>query len=318
MSLVDVGYVGYGIESTEGTLVAPTIFLPVSSFSFDSTDDNIIPSQIRGSRDNYVSMVSPYAVSGSMELELPPEGIRPLLKSAFASEGTINTSAYSGGGYQTVFTPGASLTPTFTFESSAADILFMRYGGIRVNTMEITSNFGEIVTASFGLEGTTRAKEVSGTGESYAQVLPFHFTGSSIRRNGLEVGNIKNFTFGINNNIDRIGTLRATRSWKRTALGKREVTLSCTMDFTDTSDYDLFLAGTEFSVELLLQGDVIPSATGRYTLRIEIPRVKWNMVNAPLSAGDYIEQSVEATILRPMNNDPILTATVVNSESAAV
>jgi hypothetical protein len=318
MSLVDVGYVGYGVESTEGVQVAPTIFLPVSAFSFDSTDDNIIPSQIRGSRDNYVSMPSPYAVSGSMEMELVPEGIRPLLKSAFASEGTINTSAYSGGGYQTVFTPGASLTPTFTFESSAADILFMRYGGIRVNTFEMTATFGEIVTSSWGLEGTTRRKEVSGTSESYASVLPFHFTGTSVRRNGLEVGNIKNFTFGINNNIDRIGTLRSTRDWKRTALGKREVTLSATMDFTDTSDYDLFLAGTEFSVELLLQGGVIPSATGLYTLKLEIPRVKWNMVNAPLNAGDYIEQSVEATILRPMNNDPILTATVVNAESAAV
>lgn len=318
MSLVDVGYVGFGVESVEGTLVAPTVFLPVSSFSFDSTDDNIIPTQIRGSRDNYVSMPSPYAVSGSMEMELVPEGLRALLKSAFASDGTINTSAYSGGGYQTVFTPGSALSPTFTFESSAADILFMRYGGIRVNTLEITSNFGEIVTSSWGLEGTTRAKQVSGTSESYAQVLPFHFTGSSVRRNGLEVGNIKNFTFGVNNNIDRIGTLRSTRDWKRTALGKREVTLSATMDFTDTSDYDLFLAGTEFAIELLLQGDVMPAATGRYTLKIEIPRVKWNMVNAPLSAGDYIEQSVEATILRPLNNDPILTATVVNTESASV
>jgi len=318
MSLVDVGYVGYGVESQEGVLVAPTVFLPVSSFSFDSTDDNIIPSQIRGSRDNYVSMPSPYAVSGSMEMELVPEGIRSLLKSAFSAEGTINTSGYSGGGYQTVFTPGSALAPTFTFESSAADILFMRYGGIRVNTLEITSNFGEIVTSSWGLEGTTRAKQVSGTSESYASVLPFHFTGSSIKRDGAEVGNIKNFTFGINNNIDRIGTLRATRDWKRTALGKREVTLSATMDFTDTSDYDLFLAGTEFAVELLLEGAVMPAATGKYTLKIAIPRVKWNMVNAPLSAGDYIEQSVEATILRPMNNDPILTATVVNTESASV
>ena len=318
MSLVDVGYVGYGIESVEGTQVSPTVFLPVSSFSFDSTDDNIVPTQIRGSRDSYVSMPSPYSVSGSMEMELVPEGIRSLLKSALATDGTINTSAYSGGGYQTVLTPGSNLAPTFTFESSAADILFMRYGGIRVNTLEINANFGEIVTASFGLEGTTRSKQVSGTSESYAQVLPFHFTGASVKRDSVAVGNIKNFTFGVNNNIERIGTLRATRDWKRTALGHREVTLSCAMDFTDTADYDLFLGGTEFAIELLLESVVMPAATGKYTLKLEIPRVKWNMVNAPLTAGDYIEQSVEATILRPMNANPILTATIVNTESASV
>jgi hypothetical protein len=318
MSLVDLGYVGLGIEVTEGVLVAPTVFLPVSSFSFDSTDDNIIPTQIRGSRDNYVSMPSPYSVSGSMEMELVPEGIRNVLKSAFASDGTITTSAYAGGGYQTIFNPGSNLAPTFTFESSAADILFMRYGGIRVNTLEITSNFGEIVTASFGLEGTTRAKQVSGTSESFAQVLPFHFTGSSVKRNSVAVGNIKNFTFGINNNIDRIGTLRATRDWKRTALGKREITLSATMDFTDTADYDLFLAGTEFTIELLLESVIMPAATGKYTLKLALPRVKWNMVNAPLTSGDYIEQSVEATVLRPLNDAPIVVATVVNTESASV
>src|SRR6188768_509139 len=98
MTLADVGYVGYGIESTEGTVVAPSVFLPASAFSFDSTNDNITPSQLRGSRDKYVTMPSPYSVSGTMDMELVSMGTRPLLKSAFATEGTITTSAYSGGG----------------------------------------------------------------------------------------------------------------------------------------------------------------------------------------------------------------------------
>jgi hypothetical protein len=183
---------------------------------------------------------------------------------------------------QTVFTPGAGATPTFSFESSAGDILVMRYGGIRVNTLEINAAFGEIVTASFGLEGTTRAKQGSTSSESYASILPFHFTGASVKIAGSEVGNVKNFNFNVGNNIERIGTLRKSLSWKRTALGNRDVGLSMTMDFTDTSDYDLFLAGTEFAVELHLEGDYITGSSGpKHTLRIEVPRVKWNMVNAP-------------------------------------
>jgi hypothetical protein len=320
MTLADVGYVGYGVEVSEGTLVAPTVFLPASSFSFDSTDDNQSPAQLRGSRDKYVTMPSPYSVSGTMDMELVSLGTRPLLKSALAVDtASVTTSAYSGGGYQTVFTPGSASTPTFTFESSAGGILVMRYGGIRVNTLEINAAFGEIVTASFGLEGTTRQKQGSETSESYSSILPFHFTGASIKRDSVAVGNVKNFTFNIGNNIERIGTLRATRDWKRTALGMRDVGLTCAMDFTDTTDYDLFLAGTDFSVDLLLEGEYIAGSSGpKHTLRIEIPRVRWNSVNAPLSAGDFIEQSVEATVLRPMNNDPILTMTIVSTESTAV
>jgi len=316
--LSNVGYVGYAVETTEGDLTTPNIFLPVSSFSFDSTNDFITPEQIRGNRDYSIALASPYSVSGTVDMELVPNGIRPLLKSAFAQGGTITTSAYGGGGYQTDFTPGSAEDTTFAFESSAADILVMRYGGLRVNTFEVNAAFGEIVTASFGLEGTTRAKQGGTQTETYDQVTPFHFTGTEISVNGALVANVKNFTFGINNNLDRIGTLRKTRDWYRSSFGMRNVTLSATMDFQNTADYDLFLNETEFEVRLYMEGEVVSGGSDVNVFEITIPRVRWNMVNAPLSAGDFIEQSVEATILRPLNGDPIFTATVVNSESASV
>lgn len=318
-SLASVGYVGYAVEAVEGDLASPTIFLPVSAFNFDSTNDYIIPEQLRGSRDRYISMAAPYAVSGTMDMELVPNGIRPLLKSAFAVAGTVSPTGYSGGGYQSVFTPGSNDGETFSFESSAADILVMRYGGIRVNTLEISAAFGEIVTASWGLEGTTRAKQSGTTSESYASVLPFHFTGASVGINGTTVSNIKNFTFNVGNNLERIGTLRATRDWYRTTFGMRDIGFTATMDFQNTADYDLFLAETEFTVDILLEStDLIPTTSNPNVLRIQIPRVRWNMINAPLSAGEFIEQSVEANIMRPMNNDPIALVTLVNNESTAV
>lgn len=318
-SLASVGYVGYAVETVEGDLSAPTIYLPVSSFSFDSTNEYIIPEQLRGSRDRFITMPSAYAVSGTMEMELVPNGIRPLLKSAFAVAGTVNAGAYQTSAYLTEFTPGSAEDTTFSFESSAADILVMRYGGIRVNTLEISAAFNEIVTASWGLEGTTRAKQGGVTSESYAAVLPFHFTGADVWVNGGQAGNIKNFTFNIGNNLERIGTLRKTRDWSRTTFGMRDVGFSATMDFQNTSDYDLFLSEAEFAVDIHLEGDYVNGSSGpRNTLRIEIPRVRWNMINAPLNAGDFIEQSVEATILRPLNGDPVLTVDVVNNESTSV
>jgi hypothetical protein len=314
MGLGALGYVGYGVETTEGTAVAPTKYIPVTSFSFEDSNDFIVPDQIRHSRDKYIAMAAPYTVSGTMEMELIPTDVASLLKSAFTA--TPVSSAYSGGGYQHVYTP-ASVVETVTFESSASDVLIMRYSGVRVNTLEIKAAFGEIVTASFGLEGLDREKQVSASSPSFTNVTPFHFSGADIKvASGTLLTTVKDFTFGVNNNIERIGTLRKTRAWKRLELGMREVTLALTIDFTDTSEYDRFLNEDIFDVDLHLQGQTaLAGMTSKPILRIQVPNVRWNKVNVPLSAGDYLEQSVEALIVAPIGGD-IFVATLVNNESS--
>jgi hypothetical protein len=312
MSLGALGYIGYGREATAGTAVAPTRFLPASSFSFEDSDDYMLPEQIRGSRDYSVAMAAPYNVSGSMDMELIPHDIGALLESAFCCTAAA-ASPYSGGGYQHDFIPGSEEL-TVTFESSAAGILVMRYSGIRVNTLEISGSFGEIVTASWGLEGTGRERQGSTSSATYAAVDPFHFSGASVKVDGTENGTVKEFTFGVNNNIERIGTLRKTRSWKRMASGMREVTLTLSLDFTDNAEYLRFEAGDTFEVVIHLEGGFISGSSGpKHTLVITIPNVRWTKVGVPLSAGDYLEQSVEATITKPAGGD-IFTATLVNGE----
>lgn len=310
MSLGALGYVGYGVEVTDGTAVAPTFFLPVTSFSIEDSNDFIVPDQIRGSRDRGIAMAAPYVVSGSMEMELIPTDIGALLQSGWAA--SVVTSPYAGGGYQHVFTPGA-IEPTLTFETSAADVLTMRYAGVRVNTLEIKGTYGEIVMASFGLEGVNREKQGSAGTESYSDVVPFHFSGASIKTGGTDLAIVKDFSFSTGNNFERIGTLRKTRAWKRMAFGMRDVGLAMTLDFTDTSEYDKFLAETEFTVQIHLESVQMPAASGKYTLVLDIPKVKYNKVGVPLSAGDYLEQSIECMVLKPNGGD-IFTGTLVTSQ----
>ncbi len=315
MSLGALGYVGYGLETTEGTFVAPTKFLPVSSFSFEDTNDYIIPDQIRNTRDRSVAMAAPYMTSGSMELELIPYDISQLLKSAFHA--SVSTSAYAGGGYNHAMTPGDT-SPTFTFESNAADILVMRYGGCRVNTLEIKAAHGEIVTSSWGIEGTTRQSMGSTqTGTTYTDILPLHFTGADVFVAGTQNVMVKDFSFNIGNNLERIGTLRKTRGWRRTASGMRDTGLAMTLDFTDSVEYDRFLAETEFVVKLHMAsetGSLPLMGTNKPMLEITLNRVRWNKVGIPLSAGDYLEQSVEALILKPMVSGNVFDAKLINGE----
>jgi hypothetical protein len=195
----------------------------------------------------------------------------------------------------------------------------MQYAGVRVNTLEIKAAFGEIVTASFGLEGLNRQKKVSPATPSYTNVLPFHFTGADVHvSSGTLLTTVKDFTFGSNNNFTRIGTLRRTRAWKRMAFGMREVTLAMNLDFTEDSEYDRFLNETIFDVDLFMEGQVGLSGMGVNTpvLRLQPTNVRWNRVSIPLSAGDYLSQAVEALVISPIGGN-IFTGTLVNTETAA-
>lgn len=314
MTLGALGYVGYGVETEDGVFVSPTKYLPVSNFSFEDTNDFMTPDQIRRSRDRYIAMVAPYNVSGSTEMELIPTDVASLLKSAWAAN--VSSGAYSGGGYEHEFTP-ASVMPTLTFEAASGDdILILQYAGVRVNTLEIKAAFGEIVTATFGLEGLDRRKVGSPSTPVFTDVVPFHFTGADVKTDGANNPSIKDFTFGTNNNLTRIGTLRRTRAWRAMRFGMREVTLGMTLDFQDTQEYDKFDNETIFDVDLYMQGAADLSGMGSNSpiLRIEIPNVRYNKVGSPLSAADYLEQAVETLVVAPIGGD-IFIATLVTNEA---
>ena len=176
-----LGYVGYGVEVTEGTAVAPTKFLAVNSANFSDSNDYLTPLNIRQSRDIVVAMPAPFQVTGTTEMLFPVDDIAQLLKSAFAA--TVVTTAYAGaaGAYTHVMTPGDT-SPTFSFETSAQGQLIMRYSGVRVNTMEVKAAFGEIVTGTFGLDGTIRAKQGGAATPAYAatSATPLHFNAATV------------------------------------------------------------------------------------------------------------------------------------------
>lgn len=331
MSLGALGYVGYGVETTEGTLATVDKFLPVSSFSFDETNDYIVPQQIRGSRDPGISLAAPYAVSGSMEMELTPNSIAYLLKSAFHAN---VAGAYSSGAYTYTYAPVDEPTTlaTMSMESSAGnDVLLMQYLGVRANTMEIRGAYGEIVTASMGLEGLSRQKKGAQTPETVAYstktngLIPFHFSGAKVQIGdaGSSVSDlltVKDFSFAVNNNFERIGTLRQTRAYKRMATGMRDVTLSMTLDFNTAAEsvtpiVDRLLAESAVKIVILLEGGYLAGSAGtKHSLELTIPYARINSSSMPLSAGDYLEQSLEFTVTRPDLAVNLFDAVLVTNE----
>lgn len=315
------GYIGYGVESQEGTTVAPTKFLILTSIDFPDTNEYIIPDEISGSRFRGTRMSSAYNTSGTAEGNFYPNNVAELLKSVFAAgSGNTTSSPYSGGAYQHVFIPG-KVSPTLSFEVGVDDpLLVRRFGGIRVNTLEVNAAFNEIVNCSYGLEGTTREiiQSVTSPHVSANRVDPFHFTGAGVYRNGSPVGTVKSLTLSFGNNIERIGTLQKTRNWRRTALGLYDVSASGTIDFDGIDEYQLFLDEEEFELRVNFEGPEISPGV-RYTFDIVFPRTSYNTIGTPFSAGQIVEQSFEAAILEPQDGvTPIFTATLVNVEETVL
>jgi hypothetical protein len=322
-----LGYVGYALETVEGTRVAPSKFLAAQSVNFNDSNDYLNPLQIRGIRDTAVAMPAPFQIAGTMEMEWVPEDVGNILKSAFAA--TVSTGAYTGGGYTHTFAPTAGTSPTMSFETftgGGANGLIMAYTGVRVNTFELKGAFGEIVSASLGLDGVGRAKQASAATPTYktSSFYPFHFNGAKVQIGGSDNAFVKEFTFGVNNNVEHIGTIRKTRNYYRVALGPREMTLGMSLDFQDTSEYDRLLNDTEFAVSIVLE-TTLPAGSGigtagnsQMSLTIAMPRVKYRTVGVPISASDFITQDVEATILKPTGATDICTVTLSNSETGAV
>lgn len=315
-----LGYVGYGIESVEGTAVAPTIFLAVDSVSFPDTNDYLYPIQVKGSRFHNVAMPAPFNIVGTIEMEAVPDGIGALIRSAFAAGGAsnINSSPYSGGGYTHVFTPGL-LSDTFTFETSAQDYLMMRYSGCRVNTLELKSSFGEIVKASWGIDGIGRAKENTPATPLYAPSAetPFHFNQAVVSIGGSASGLVKDISIQTNNNVAHIGTLRATRAYKRVAMGVFDMMGKMTLDFQDGSEHDRLLNDSEFALSYYVEGPLLSPGTGtaKTSLLIQCPRVKYKTSGIPINAGDFISQDIDITMLQPTGG-AIATVTLVTNDAS--
>jgi len=320
-----LGYVGYAAETVEGTPVDSDTWLPVTSMNWDDSNDFASPLQVKQSRDMYLALASPYTVSGTMEMLGVAHDIGKLLVSAFSADGNVTTTPYVTSSFQHEILPGPSQT-SFTMETSYTgaggdETLIMQHSGVRVNTFEIRGVFGEPIIWSFGLDGIDRAKRPTGVATptyDADSVYPFIFDSSSIDIGGGASTIVKEFTFGINNNIEHIGTIRSTRAYKRVALGARELTLSMSMDFEDEVEYDRFLDDDEFAVKLLMaNGQILTGGTTEeMELDIDMPRVKYSTVGIPLQAGDFITQDVECTVLKPVGGD-IATIDLFNEEDGA-
>ena len=293
------GKVGIAFETTMGTYVAPTIFVPVLSESLHYMEEKYYSEQIR--QQTIASDVKPgyYHVEGDIEMEVDPTNLPYWL---YASR---HTGAKTGAGpYVYTFIPssaGAASTNTGTVNPKTLSITIVRnnvvfgylgcvVGGweftIEDAVLRVTMNvFGLAEAVQSAPSPTWAAADLLGADSHHIYLAASGatptFTTTADGFNG--------YTFRANYNPEAQNRIVATRSASYISYGITEAEVESELDFIDRTDYDNMVNNTTRAIKLesVNGGSTFAAATSG--VQIQANRVSYDTYDIALEGmGDLI------------------------------
>ena len=236
--------------------------------------------------------------------------------------------------YKHVFTPmqtlaqefgaGAKYTPLFpyTFEVFRDEGQAYEFLGCVVNTMGLSfSTSDKILKATLGIIAGD-AGYVDATGVGLETTNPFVWANAKIYLGGVTEGDryndIDSFNVLWDNKCAARFTLNNTYIPRKIIrMGYREIPINFTVDFTDKTEYDLFLAGTERQMRIKFEGAVIAgdAASTPYTLQLDFPLVRY--LAWPINIGGPGRLMVGVTAKAKYSGTYAMLVTLINAQRTA-
>ncbi len=306
------GSVGLAFETTMGTYVAPTIFVPVLSESIEYTEEKYLSEQIRQQSIHTEAKPSYYHVEGDIEMEVDPELIVYFL---YASRHVI-TKTGAATPWTYTFAPssaGTASTGAGTTTPKTLSITIVRNGevfgytgctvggyefsidtdsGILMATLNIMG-LSEAVASDpteawvapklYGADAHTLKLDTAGTAPGFAAA-------ADVNHNGI--------TFSVNFNAEAQNRIRNDRSASYISYGITEGTISAEIDFLTRADYDNFKATNKRAIRVssLTGGATLAAATHGFEMQAN--NYFFNSYSIPLEGmGDLVAADTEGRML---------------------
>jgi hypothetical protein len=259
---------GWAAETTYGTAVTVTRFVPFISESLAFTEERIDAEGIRAGRtvqhsDDYY--LGKKMVEGSFECEAYDRSTARLFSTAL---GGITTSG-AGPTYTHTITPsaadvfGKSLTIQVGRPGSAGTVHPFTYTGCKVSSLELSCAAGELARLSVGVVGQNEAVTTPtlATASYAASMRAFTFVQGAVTIGGTSAP-VKSVTLNIENSFD------TDRLFLNSALisepiinGLTSITGEMGMEFVDLTQYARYTGGSTFAT-------VWTFTAGSYTMTI--------------------------------------------------
>jgi len=218
-----------------------------------------------------------FRARGNIEFPAEPEnGMGWYLKWALGSVSSAQQGATSA--YKHTF-KSADDIKSFTGRIGA-DTDERVLGGCLINSLALRFAHGEEIR---GVAEVFAAEEAKGTIGSpiFSALDPFVFSQATVEFADTAKAIVAEGEVRINNRIPFDRGVLGSRHFPRIRVGKRLVDGRLSLFFDDTTEYDRFLAGTEFKLELLTTGPAIGVTGYNYTLNVIVTKCIYLRDTAP-------------------------------------
>ena len=286
----------HGFDNTVVGGKEPSFATPATTYnwlgiieSFEPEESNNIDSRMSvGVRAPLMLRQGANEVDGSLSLALQNARLIAYALGKVATTGD-GTTGYT----HTVSTVGrGEELPSVTIQNhNISQDLTRNYIGGKVDTLTVTASVEEAVT----LESEFLFSHVEDAGITPATVVAelenyFMFYEGSVKINNADVANITEFELELANGLERRFTLNGKNRPSRIEEGNLEITASLTMDFVSLAQWEVFKAGDNLQVELILQDSQDP----KHSIKFMLSGGLYDTNTLPVSAEDLQEQELEA------------------------
>jgi hypothetical protein len=302
--------IGIGVESTVGTAATPTRFYEFNDESIAMTIERIESEGLRtGNRvlrsDRYAS--GQKAIEGSFSMDMTADNTAILFKHALGAVATAGSYVHTC----TMSDPfGLGLTIEVGRPGNDGTVRAFTYAGCKINTLDLSVSVGELLSAEFGVIGTTAETIGTVTAASYASSLELlHFAGAAITVAGTAYP-CKDFSLSVNNGLtgDRF-VLGSQVAQQPIASSLAEVTGSLTAEFVDATAYNRVLNATHAAVVATFTDSTAD------TITVTVPVARFDGDTPSVGGPDILDQTLNFKGLFNGTDSPV-TIAVANGDSA--
>lgn len=276
-------YIGMGKETTYGTAVAATRYgETISSLKPDQGWKIPKPVAYRAFMKKYLG---PYRTRGNIgDFAVEPENlIGELLLGVFGSVASVQQDTVA---YLHTFSPADTL-PSHTVRVGSEQTERILPGGL-IESLTVHFAHDDVINAKAEvLSGFVETKASLGTPTfTNLQALSMQEASSILTIAGSSKrSTIYDLELTVKNNIPFDKGALDGRTFSRKLVGMREVTGKLSAYFDDATEYDRFIAGTEFALIIQADGPVISGAY-KYFLAFELRKCIYKAATPDLKSWD--------------------------------
>ena len=247
------------------------------------------------------------AIEGSFSMDMTAGNTAILFKHALGAVATAGSFVHTC----TMADPfGLGLTIEVGRPGNDGTVRAFTYAGCKINTLDLSVSVGELLSAEFGVIGTTAESIGTVTAASYGSSLELlHFAGAAITVAGTAYP-CKDFSLSVNNGLsgDRF-VLGSQTAQQPIASSLAEVTGTLTSEFVDATAYNRVVNATAAAITATFTDSASKSIT------VTVPVARFDGDTPSVGGPDILDQTLNFKGLFNGTDSPV-TIAVANGDSA--